>query len=73
MKLTLNETAAKFNVRPDVIEDFINNGLIPSKPQVAVGTEFDDTDMYWMEMVNCFIENGSSLEDVQQLIKRCKI
>lgn len=73
MKLTLNETAAKFNVSPDVIDDYIKNGLVPSKPQVTVGTEFDDTDMYWMEMVNCFIENGSSLEDVKQLIKHYHI
>ncbi|APR07842.1 hypothetical protein FAM21834_01658 [Lentilactobacillus parabuchneri] len=73
MKLTLNETAAKFDVAPAVIDDYIKNGLVPSRAQTADDIAFDETDMYWVEMAHCFIENGSSVEDVKELIKRCKI
>lgn len=73
MKFTLNEMAAKFNVTPKEIDAYIQNGLVPSRPAAAAVTDFDETDMYWMDMVHCFIENGSSIDDVKRLIKHCNI
>lgn len=73
MKLTLNETAAKFNVSPAEIDKYIKNGLVPSRPDATAVADFDETDIYWMDMVHCFIENGSSIDDVKQLIKHCNI
>lgn len=74
MKLTLVESAEKFNVSPDVIVDYIKNGLVPSKPQLDdSSTELDDHDMYWLDMVHCFIENGSSIDDVKRLVKHCQL
>lgn len=73
MKLTLVESAQRINSRPDVICDYINNGLVPSQPQLAADPLLDETDMYWLDLVHCFIQNGSSIEEVRQLIKRCNI
>ncbi|GAA3194642.1 MerR family transcriptional regulator [Lentilactobacillus kefiri] len=73
MKLTLNETAAKFNVSPTEIDAYVQNGLVPSRTVGTIVADFDETDMYWVDMVHCFIENGSSIDDVKQLIKHCKI
>nr|WP_252892885.1 MerR family transcriptional regulator [Lentilactobacillus otakiensis] len=50
MKLTLNETAARFNVTPAVIDDYIKNGLVPSRTDATAVADFDETDMYWMDM-----------------------
>lgn len=73
MKLTLNETAAKFNVSPAEIATYIQNGLVPGRTDSASVSDFDETDMYWVDMVHCFIENGSSIDDIKQLIKHCNI
>ncbi|EHO53210.1 MerR family transcriptional regulator [Lentilactobacillus kisonensis] len=73
MKLTLAESAKQINSRPDVICNYINNGLVPTKPRLSAEPLLDDTDMYWLDLVHCFIQNGSSIDDVKQLIKRCNI
>ncbi|GHP14628.1 hypothetical protein YK48G_20530 [Lentilactobacillus fungorum] len=73
MKFTLNESAQKINCQPGVIADYINHGLIPTKSQFEPEPMLDDTDMYWLDLVHCFIQNGSSIEEVKQLIKHCNI
>ncbi|GAF37562.1 MerR family transcriptional regulator [Lentilactobacillus farraginis] len=73
MELSLAESARQFNVTPDVIADYITEGLVPSKPSLASGTTLDDRDMYWVDLVHCFIQNGSSIQEVKKLIERCDI
>ncbi len=73
MELTLAESARQFNVTPDVIEDYISQGLVPNKTECTAKTTLDDRDMYWVDMVHCFIENGSSIQDVKKLIERCEL
>ncbi|MFD1124422.1 MerR family transcriptional regulator [Lentilactobacillus raoultii] len=73
MKLSLADAAKQFNVTPDVIADYIAEGLVPSKTALAEGMTLDDRDRYWVEMVHCFIENGSSIQEIKQLMKHCQL
>ncbi|EEI25098.1 MerR family transcriptional regulator [Lentilactobacillus hilgardii] len=73
MELSLAESAKQFNVTPEVIADYITEGLVPSKTSLADGSALNDRDMYWVDMVHCFIQNGSSIQEVKKLIERCDI
>jgi len=43
--------------------------LLPCKDANA---QFSSDDQYWLDMVNCFLENGSSVEDLKDLMPLCE-
>ena len=73
MELTLTESARQVNGTPDVIANYIQQGLVPSKQQLTSTTTLNDRDIYWLDLVHCFIENGSSISEVKKLIEHCDI
>lgn len=69
MKMNLTEMAASAHVDASRIEDYVKNGLLGKEHST---TEFDDSDLYWIDMIQCFQENGTSLDDLSGLLPRCR-
>ncbi|WP_338207955.1 helix-turn-helix domain-containing protein [Lactiplantibacillus paraxiangfangensis] len=67
--MTLEQLAAQSGVAADKIVTYTQAGLLPCKDTHAV---FSEDDQYWLDMVNCFLENGSSVEDLKDLMPLCE-
>ena len=67
--MTLIEIAAQSGVGPEQITAFTRAGLLPCKDETGA---YSDKDLYWLDMVNCFVENGSSVEDLKTLLPLCE-
>ncbi len=73
MKWTLEEFAEKVNISPEQIREYVTAGLLPTK--VAGDSEllFDDSDSYWLDMIQCFVGNGTSVDELKHVIKHCHL
>ncbi|AKP65248.1 hypothetical protein FC99_GL001918 [Levilactobacillus koreensis JCM 16448] len=69
MKMNLTELAAAAHVDASNIEAYVKNGLLG---EAHSATEFDESDLYWIDMIQCFQENGTSLDDLSGLLPRCR-
>jgi len=69
MKMNLTELAASAGVDASRIEEYAKNGLLGENHST---TEFDDSDLYWIDMIQCFQDNGTSLDDLSGLLPRCR-
>ncbi|WP_047999152.1 MerR family transcriptional regulator [Lactiplantibacillus herbarum] len=67
--MTLEQLAAQSGVTADKIVAYTKAGLLPCKDANA---QFSSDDQYWLDMVNCFLENGSSVEDLKDLMPLCE-
>ncbi|NLS61207.1 helix-turn-helix domain-containing protein [Lactiplantibacillus plantarum] len=67
--MTLEQLAAHSGVAADKIVAYTNAGLLPCKD---VNAHFSADDEYWLDMVNCFLENGSSVEELKDLMPLCE-
>lgn len=67
--MTLGEISARSGITSEQITTFTRAGLLPCKNETDT---YSDKDLYWLDMVNCFIENGSSLEDLKTLMPLCE-
>ncbi|KRK46890.1 MerR family transcriptional regulator [Secundilactobacillus kimchicus] len=67
--MTLEQLAAKSGVLAEKIATYTAAGLLPTKDASA---GFSDKDLYWLDMVNCFMENGSSVDDLKDLMPLCE-
>ncbi|WP_137641631.1 helix-turn-helix domain-containing protein [Lactiplantibacillus modestisalitolerans] len=67
--MTLEQLAARSGVAADKIVAYTEAGLLPCKD---VHAHFSADDQYWLDMVNCFLENGSSVEDLKDLMPLCE-
>ena len=68
-EMTLEQLAARSGVAADKIVTYTEAGLLPCKDAHAT---FSADDQYWLDMVNCFLENGSSVEDLKDLMPLCE-
>ncbi|WP_345369774.1 MerR family transcriptional regulator [Lactiplantibacillus plajomi] len=68
-EMTLEQLAARSGVAADKIITYTEAGLLPCKDAHAT---FSADDQYWLDMVNCFLENGSSVEDLKDLMPLCE-
>ncbi len=68
-EMTLEQLAAQSGVAADKIVAYTKAGLLPCKDAHA---NFSADDQYWLDMVNCFLENGSSVEDLKDLMPLCE-
>lgn len=55
MKMNLTELARSAQVDETRVEEYVKNGLLGSNHST---TEFDDSDLYWIDMIQCFQDNG---------------
>ncbi|MFC6274328.1 MerR family transcriptional regulator [Levilactobacillus tangyuanensis] len=69
MKMNLTELSAVAHVDANRVEEYVNNGLLGEEHST---TEFDDSDLYWIDMIQCFQDNGTSLADLSGLLPRCR-
>ncbi|MDT6981094.1 MerR family transcriptional regulator [Levilactobacillus zymae] len=69
MKMNLTELAHSAHVDESRVEEYVKNGLLGSNHSTV---EFDDSDLYWIDMIQCFQENGTSLSDLSGLMPRCR-
>ncbi|MTV82870.1 MerR family transcriptional regulator [Secundilactobacillus folii] len=67
--MTLGEIATRSGLTAERITTITRAGLLPCKNEAAA---YSDKDLYWLDMVNCFIENGSSVEDLKTLMPLCE-
>lgn len=69
MKMNLTELAKAANVDAGRIDEYVKHGLLGADHSA---TEFDDSDLYWIDMIQCFQDNGTSLDDLSGLLPRCR-
>jgi len=69
MKMNLTELAELAHVDEARVADYVDNGLLGSDHST---TEFDESDLYWIDMIQCFQDNGTSLSDLSGLMPRCR-
>lgn len=69
MEMNLTELAQTTNVDASRIQEYVAMGLLGADHSA---TTFDDSDMYWIDMIQCFQDNGTSLEDLSGLMPRCR-
>ncbi|GEO74053.1 hypothetical protein FD30_GL000719 [Levilactobacillus namurensis DSM 19117] len=69
MKMNLTELAQSAHVDKQRVEEYVKNGLLGTDHSA---TEFDDSDLYWIDMIQCFQDNGTSLSDLSGLMPRCR-
>ena len=67
--MTLEQLATKSGVAVDKIVEITSAGLLPTKNSQS---DYEAADLYWLDMVNCFLENGSSVEDLRSLLPLCE-
>lgn len=67
--MTLTEISAKSGITADQIAAYTRAGLLPCKDEASL---YSDSDLYWLDMVNCFVENGSSVEELKTLMPLCE-
>lgn len=67
--MTLGELAAKSGIAAEQIATFTRAGLLPCKDTASL---YSDNDLYWLDMVNCFVENGSSVAELKNLMPLCE-
>lgn len=67
--MTLREIAAQSGIASEQIATFTRAGLLPCKDETGA---YSDRDLYWLDMVNCFFENGSSVEELKTLLPLCE-
>lgn len=67
--MTLEEIAVKAEIMPEKVAAFTRAGLLPCKDETS---QYSDKDLYWLDMVNCFVENGSSMDDLKTLMPLCE-
>ena len=73
MKWTLEEFANKCNVSTKEIEQYVAAGLLPNNRSQGDQVTFDDSDNYWMGVIQCFVGNGTSVDELKQLMGHCKL
>lgn len=73
MKWTLEEFATKCNVSIAEVEKYVAAGLLPTNGNQGAEMAFDDSDNYWMGVIQCFVGNGTSIDELKQLIGHCKL
>lgn len=69
MKMNLTELALSAHMDKGRVEEYVKNGLLGAEHST---TEFDDSDLYWIDMIQCFQDNGTSLSDLSGLMPRCR-
>ncbi|HIW71544.1 MAG TPA: helix-turn-helix domain-containing protein [Candidatus Levilactobacillus faecigallinarum] len=69
MKMNLTELAQSAHVDKQRVAEYVENGLLGTGHSL---TEFDDADLYWIDMIQCFQDNGTSLSDLSSLMPRCR-
>ncbi|ANZ60805.1 hypothetical protein AYR62_14555 [Secundilactobacillus paracollinoides] len=67
--MTLAELAAKSGVTTEKIASYTQAGLLPCKDEK---TTYTDKDLYWLDMITCFVDNGSSLDEMRALMPICE-
>lgn len=67
--MTLAELAAKTGVTTETIAGYTRAGLLPCKDE---RTTYTDKDLYWLDMITCFVDNGSSLAEMRALMPICE-
>ncbi|KRM58645.1 MerR family transcriptional regulator [Secundilactobacillus malefermentans] len=73
MEMALTDFAKSTGVNQDRIREYIAAGLLPShQNQAASDWRFTDSDQYWLDMVECFRDNGTSLDDLKELMPLCQ-
>ena len=67
--MTLDELATRSGIASAKIKQYLAAGLLPCK---LTQSEFSSEDQYWLDMVNCFVENGSTMDDLKDLMPLCE-
>ncbi|WP_051907275.1 helix-turn-helix domain-containing protein [Secundilactobacillus oryzae] len=73
MEMTLTDFAKSTGVTEDRIREYVHAGLLPShQDQPESAWQFGDSDQYWLDMIACFHDNGTSLDDLKALMLPCQ-
>ncbi|UDM32340.1 MerR family transcriptional regulator [Lentilactobacillus laojiaonis] len=73
MKWTLEEFSNQVNLDEKTIVKYIDLGLISGRKPGEKVNNFDETDKYWFDLIQCFISNGSTLDDLRSIIGHCQL
>lgn len=73
MKWTLEEFANQVNLDESTIVKYVDMGLISGRKSVDATTMFDETDKYWFDLIQCFISNGSTVDDLRSIMGHCQL
>lgn len=67
--MTLREIATQSGIASEQITAFTRAGLLPCKDETGI---YSERDLYWLDVANCFFENGSSVEELKTLLPLCE-
>ena len=68
MTYTVGEIAKKLNVAPSTLRYYDKEGLLPFVERSAGGIRvFHDTDMDWLELIECLKHTGMPIKEINIL------
>ncbi|WP_461243136.1 MerR family transcriptional regulator [Secundilactobacillus muriivasis] len=67
--MTLEQLAKRAGLATETVAAYTQAGLLPCKDPTQL---FSDQDLYWLDMVDCFVENGSSADELKDLMAICE-
>ena len=72
MTYTVGEIAKKLNVAPSTLRYYDKEGLLPFVERSAGGIRvFHDTDMDWLELIECMKHTGMPIKEIKHFIDYC--
>jgi len=71
MELSISEFAHRYNVELAAVEAYAKNGLIGHLTAETQAVVLDDTDRFWLNTIDSFLETGTSMSELKTVLKRC--
>lgn len=69
MNYTIGEAAKKMNLTPFTLRYYDKEGLLPLLKKTEKGTRcFKDSDLAWLDVIECLKSSGMSLKDIKSFI-----
>ncbi|MFT4105576.1 MAG: MerR family transcriptional regulator [Lacrimispora sp.] len=69
MRYTITQAAERCNVKPHTLRFYEKEGLLPFVERTPGGIRsFKESDLAWLEIVNCLKETGLPIKEIKEFI-----
>ncbi|MGR9050521.1 MerR family transcriptional regulator [Halobacillus faecis] len=70
MEFKIGQAAKVLGISTYTLRYYEKEGLIPSVKRSQKGTRvYDESDLYWIDMIRCYRDTGMTLKDIKQMIE----